>query len=353
MKTPTAGSTTAGLPPGTLVHVGERKIDEVRITIFDYDQDHVHEEHAPDIDACLQYRDTPSTTWVNIDGIHDATVIERLGEHFGLHPLLQEDILNTEQRPKIEDYGEYLFIVAKMLTPLESGTGVEMEHLSLVIGGNFVFTFQEDIGDVFDGIRDHLRNGTGRIRKLGPDYLAYLLIDAVVDGYYVALERIGEKIDSIEERVIENPTPAASHDIHTLKREMVYLRRAIWPLREIVATLERGQSPLIDEATTVYLRDIYDHTIQIIDTVETFRDILSGMLDIYLSSLTNRLNEVMKVLTIIATIFIPLTFITGVYGMNFRFMPELEWRYGYPIVILGCVLIAGGMIVYFHRRKWL
>jgi magnesium transporter len=347
-------SKKSGLPPGTLVHIGERKTEKVRITILDYDESQFEEKEAKTIEECFPFKDKSTTTWINIEGLHEIEIIEKIGNHFNLHPLLLEDIANTEQRPKMEDYGEYIFIVLKMLSHDEKAHEIKTEQVSIVLGLNFVVSFQEGIeGDAFDHVRERIRNGKGRIRKMGADYLAYSLMDAIVDHYFFILEKLGEKIEDTEDELVTNPTQETLRTIHHLKREMISLRKSVWPLREVLSCLERGESQLIHEPTRVYLRDVYDHTIQIIDTIETYRDTLSGILDIYLSSISNKMNEIMKVLTIIATIFIPLTFIVGVYGMNFEHMPELKWKAGYFILIGVMVFIATGMLFYFRKKKWL
>jgi len=270
-----------------------------------------------------------------------------------LHPLILEDIVNTEQRPKMEDFEQYIFVVLKMLQYNEKEDEIIAEQVSLILGSNFVISFQETEGDIFDPIRDRIRNSKGRIRKMGADYLAYALLDAVVDNYFTILEKIGEKIETVEEELVANPIPETLQIIHTMKREMIFLRKSVWPLREVVGGLQRAESALIQESTGIYLRDVYDHTIQVIDTIETFRDMISGMLDIYMSSVSNKMNEVMKVLTIFAAIFIPLTFIAGIYGMNFQYMPELEWQLGYFAVLLIMLLVAVSLLVYFRKKKWL
>ncbi len=343
-----------GLSPGTLVHIGKKKIEKVKITIIDYDETQLQEKEAKTIEECFPFKDLPTVTWVNIDGLHDIGVMEKIGKHFGLHPLVMEDILNTDQRPKIEDFDDYIFVVLKMLYFDEDEEEVRAEQISIILGSNFVLSFQERVGDIFNPLRERIRSAKGRVRKMGPDYLAYALMDAIVDNYFMVLEKLGEKIEGMEEELVTNPTPETLQTIHNLKREMIFLRKSVWPLREVVSRLERGESDLIKDSTGIYLRDVYDHTIQVVDTIETFRDMLSGMLDIYLSSVSNRMNQVMKVLTIIATIFIPLTFVAGIYGMNFEYMPELKWHWFYPkafwLVMLG---IAGVMLVYFRRKKWL
>jgi len=346
-------SKKAGLPPGTLVHIGEKKAEALKITIMDYDEAHLEEREIKTIDECLLFKDKTTVTWMNIDGLHQVEIMEKLGECYGLHPLVLEDILNTDQRPKMEDYGEYLYIVLRMLNESEKSSEIESEQISLILGPNFVFSFQEREGDIFDPIRERIRNSKGRIRKMGADYLAYTLLDFIVDNYFVILERTGEKIELLEEKLVTRATPDTLQTIHHLKREMIFLRKAVWPLREVVSGLERGESSLIRESTRIYLRDVYDHAIQTIDTIETYRDMVSGMLDIYLSSVSNRLNSVMKVLTIIATIFMPLTFLAGIYGMNFKYMPELEWRWGYPFIWLIMLGIGVFMLLYFKKKKWL
>jgi magnesium transporter len=346
-------SKKAGLPPGTLVHIGEKKAETPKITVMDYDEAHFQEKEIKTIEECFLFKDKPTVTWINIDGLHQVEILEKLGECYGLHPLVLEDILNTDQRPKMEDYGEYLYIVLRMLNYNDKSSEIESEQISLVLGPNFVFSFQEREGDTFNPIRDRIRNSKGRIRKMGADHLAYTLLDSIIDNYFIILEKLGEKIESLEEEVVTRPTPETLQTIHHLKREMIFLRKGVWPLREVISGLERGESSLIKESTRIYLRDVYDHTIQTIDTIETYRDMVSGMLDIYLSSISNRLNAVMKVLTIIATIFMPLTFLAGIYGMNFKYMPELEWRWGYPVIWVIMVGIGVSMLLYFRKKKWL
>jgi len=345
-------SEKAGLPPGTLVHTGKMKTETVRITVMDYDEQNFEEKEVSSVEQCFPFKQTPTVTWINIDGIHDVSIIEKLGKEFEVHHLILEDILYTGQRPKYEDFEKYIFIVVKMLSYDDKRDCVKAEQVSMVLGSNFVISFQERAGDVFEQIRDRIRNAKGRVRKMGSDYLTYALIDAIVDNYFIILEKLGERIESMEEELVTKPTEEILEQIHSLKKEMIYLRKSVWPLRELISGLQRSESALIKQTTGIYLRDVYDHTIQVIDTVESFRDIVSGMLDIYLSSISNRMNAVMKVLTIIATIFIPLTFIAGVYGMNFRYMPELGWRWSYPIVLLVMITVVIVMLVYFRRKKW-
>ena len=346
-------SRKSGLPPGSLVHIGERKVRTPKISIIDYDEGGSREERIKKIEECFVFKESPSVTWVNIDGLHQTEMLEALGNCYGFHPLVLEDILNTDQRPKIEDYGDYLYIVLRSLEYHNRKNRIESDQISIILGRNFVFSFQEKEGDTFEAVRERIRTGKGRIRKMGADYLAHALLDSIVDNYFVILERLGEQIEFLEEQLVTQPTPETLRTIHNLKRELLFLRKAVWPLREVVGSLERGESALIQASTRVYLRDLYDHTIQVIDNVETFRDMIAGILDIYLSSVSNRLNTVMKVLTIIATIFMPLTFLAGIYGMNFKFMPELEWRWGYPL-IWGVMVVTGiSMLIYFKKKKWL
>ena len=343
-----------GLSPGTLVHVGEKKIEKVRIRIIDYDGAHLEEKEVKTVEECFPFKDKPTITWINIDGLHDIEIIEKIGKHFDLHPLVLEDIVNTEQRPKIEDFGDHIFVVLKMLYYDDKEKNqLEAEQVSLIFGSNFVISFQERLGKIFEPLRERIRKGKGRVRKSGTDYLAYALIDSIVDNYFVILEQFGERLEDTEQELATNPTAETLQTIRVFKKEMIFLRKSIWPLREVVNSLERGESSLIQESTGIYLRDVYDHTIQIIDSVESYRDMLSGMLDVYLSSISNKMNEVMKVLTIFAAIFIPLTFVAGIYGTNFTFIPEFEWQWSYFAFLLVLFLIAITMLVYFRRKKWL
>lgn len=351
--------TKVGLPSGTLIHIGERKMEEVKIKLIDYDSERLIEKEIDDIEECRKFKEKKTVTWINVDGLHDIELIRKLGDMYGLHPLLLEDILNTTQRPKVEDYEDYIFFVLKMIYFDQSREEITAEQISIVFGENFVLSFQESSGDVFDPIRERINKSKGRIRTSGPDYLSYALIDAIIDNYFIVMEKIGEKIEEIESELMESPTEETMYSIHSLKREMIFLRKSVWPLREVINNLMRDESPLIKESTDLFLRDLYDHTIQVIDTIEAYRDTLSGLLDLYMSSISNRMNEVMKVLTIIATIFIPLTFIAGIYGMNFNpsssiyNMPELNWSYGYPAAIISMLIVSLLMIYYFMKKEWL
>ena len=345
-------SSKTGLPPGTVLHIGERKTAQPIISIIDYNETGVEEKQALYVEECFPFKDKESITWINVEGLHQTEIIKKMGAHFGMHPLLQEDIANTEQRPKVDYFEEYIVIIAKMLLFDEKEKTVVSEQVSLVLGKNFVISFQEGVrGDVVDSVRDRIRKG--RFAKRGADYLMYALLDAIVDKYFDILEKLGEHIEFLEEELIQAPTLQTLQQMYHLKTEMIYLRKSVWPLREVLSSLQRSETHLIDKSIHFYLRDVYDHTVQVIDTLETFRDMLSGMLEIYLSSISNRLNEVMKVLTIISTIFIPLTFITSLYGMNFKFMPELGWKWGYFATLGIMVILSGFMLYYFKRKKWL
>jgi len=342
-----------GLPPGSLIHIGERKLENIRVRAFTYNPETFSECEVTDLSKLAEVRRSGCVCWVNIDGLHDVMALEEIGRVFGLHPLVLEDILNTDQRPKTEEYEDYFFLVLKMINYYKDRPEFEEEQMSLVLGHDFVLSFQELEGDVFDPIRDRLRNEKSRIRSQGADYLGYTLLDAIVDSYFVILEDLGDRIEDMEEELVTDPKPETLRDLHGLKRRMILLRRSIWPLREVIAGLEKSRLDLIRSETRLFLRDVYDHTIQVIDQVETYRDILSGMLDIYLSSQSMKLNEVMKVLTIISTIFIPLTFLAGVYGMNFHYMPEIGWHYAY-FGLWGVMLaVAVTMLLFFRRKKWI
>jgi magnesium transporter len=344
----------AGLAPGSLFYTGERKTENVKITLIEFNEKEFEEKEVKSIEECFEDKYANEIKWINIDGLHEIDTVEKIGSHYNIHPLVLEDILSVGQRPKLENYDDYLYIVFRMFALEGALHEINSEQISLILGKNFVITFQERSTGLFNSIIERLRNGQNKIRKLGPDYLTYTLIDMVVDNYFVVLEKLGEPIENLEDNLISNPKPENLQNIHHLKREMIMLRKSVWPMRELLSNLYRDESKLVKKSTEVFLRDVYDHTIQIIDTIETYRDMISGMLDTYLSSVSNKMNEVMKVLTIIATIFIPLTFIAGVYGMNFHHMPELSWKWFYPdffwILIL---VIAVSMLIYFKRKKWI
>lgn len=342
-----------GSAPGTLVHGGERKAESVVISMLNYTPETLEERTLDSIGECFEEAEQPSVTWVNIEGLHDVSVAEAVAEKFGVHRLALEDVLSTTQRPKVEDYGEHFLVVLRMLSFEAETLSITSEQVSLIVGRGYVFAFQERAGDVFEPVRERIRSGKGRIRNRGTDYLAYALVDAVVDSYFRILEDVGDQIEDLEEAVLVDPSLEVMHRIHHLRREVLLLRRAVWPLREALGLIYRGEVPNIAEETQVFYRDVYDHSVQVIDTVETLRDVISGAMDLYMSGVSNKMNEVMKVLTIIATIFIPLSFFAGLYGMNFQYMPELGYRWGYPALLAFMLALAIGMLVMFRRKDWL
>lgn len=345
-------SVKKGLRPGSLIYIGEQKVDKVRIRVIDYDEENLKEYEFDTIEECFPFKDKHSVSWINIDGLHDTEVLRKLGDHFGIHNLVLEDILNTDLRPTIDDYGDYIYITLKMLYYDEEENIIMEEQLSIVLLERIVITFQERVGDTFEPVRNRIRSGKGRVRKVGADYLAYALIDAVVDNYFLVLEKLGECIEGLEDELMNDASQETLKNIHSLKREMVLLRKFIWPVRELINEFDRTDSSLIVNDTSIYVRDLYGHIVQIIDTMEAYRDMVSGMLDTYLSISGNKMNEVMKTLTIMASIFIPLTFIAGLYGMNFENMPELHKNWGYPVVIIIMLVVAAVMIYYFKKKKW-
>jgi magnesium transporter len=345
----------------------EKPLERPKITIIDYDELHYHEAEAKDVEECFRFKDLPTVTWINIDGLHQMDALEKLGSCYGIHPLVLEDIL-TDQRPKIEDYDDYIFIVLKMLYYDDGSnekkrqdeeeeddlgdTNLDVDQVSMILGPNFIISFKEKEVDVFNPLRDRLRTAKGKIRKQGADYLAYSMIDAIVDHYFVIMENLGDRFEDLEDVVVSDPQPGILPTIYNLKRDMLFLRKSVWPLREAISKMQRSDSHLVSEAIKIYLRDVYDHTIQVIENVETFRDMSASLLETYLSSLSNKLNEVIKLLTIISTIFIPLTFLAGLYGMNFKFMPELESPFGYPAVLILMLLVVVVMMIYFRKKEW-
>ena len=347
------GFEKVGASPGTVTYVGKERREKVKITLIDYSESKFLEQEITKIEDLSPYQQSSTITWVDVSGVHNTNIIEEIGEKFSLHPLTLEDIANTTQRPKIDEYEEYLFLELKIPYYKDATRAITVEQISLVVGEKFVISFQEKEEDILEPLRYRIRNAKGKIRKLGSDYLAYAIIDSIIDHYFVILEQFDEDIAVIEQELMEQTRPEILNTIYKLKRELIFLHKSIWPVREVVGNLQRGGYKLIGESLTPYLRDLYDHTIQTVETLETFRDTFSGMLELYLSSVSNKLNEVMKVLTIFAAIFIPLTFIAGVYGMNFKYMPELGWRWGYLLVwgVMGAVVLV--MVGYFKKNKWM
>lgn len=352
-----------GKPPGTLIFVGDQKIEKQEIYMLEYNEQDITETKykTAEFDA-IKNREILETddltNWIDIVGLHEVNAVEKVGSVFDLHPLTLEDILNTDQRPKLEEYQNYIFIVAKSISYNKAISEINVEQISLVLGKGYLVTFEEQSTKIYDDLRERIRTKKGKIVTFGADYLAYSIIDVLVDNYFTVLEKMGEEIEDLEEELVVDPKSDTIQSIHQYKREMIALRKSVWPLREVIMKLMREENDFVDEKTIVYLRDVYDHVIQVIDTIETYRDLLSGMLDIYLSSMSNRMNEIMKLLTLIGTIFIPLSFITGLYGMNFDRsspfnMPELGWSFGYIYVWIVMLSVVFIMLYYFKRKKWI
>ena len=342
-----------GQVPGTLIYTGKKSDKDFQVECFDYTKDNIEESILLNIEEAAGYKDTDSVTWINIDGLKHTDKIENIGKQYNLHPLVLEDIVNTSQRPKIDDYENYLFLVLKMLY-YDDREQIVIEQVSMVLGKNYVLTFQESEGDVFEPIRKRLRFANGRIRGLKSDYLLYALIDAVVDNYFSIIETLGNKIEDLETELFNGDAREdVNVDIQQLKREILKVRRAIFPLREIISRIEKGESDLIYKRTITYFRDVYDHLIQVSENIDIYREMIWSLMDMYMTTISNKMNEVMKVLTIIATIFIPLTFLSGIYGMNFENMPELHYKYGYYILWACMLVLFVIMIIYFRRKKWL
>lgn len=341
-----------GLPPGTLIHMGEQKIQTPVLSLIAYSADQFTEKKELSLEQCAEFKQLPGVRWYNLDGIHQVDLVESFGSLFALHPLVLEDILNTDHRPKVEEHDNCLVLIFKMLHFDEASSRVDAEQISLVLTAGEIISFQERPGDAFARVRDRLKRGSGRIRQRGPDYLAYALLDAVVDSYFHILEKLADQLEELESQLISQPDQKKLQDVHHLKGQLIYLRKNIWPLRELMNSLVQDNFNLISETTTLYLRDVYDHCIQVMETLESFRETAVGLIDLYMSSISYRMNEVMQVLTVMASIFIPLTFIAGIYGMNFQHMPELTWKYGYALVWGVMGLCAGVMIGFFKRKKW-
>jgi len=340
-----------GLSPGALMYVGAKKTHKVKVTVIRYSETQFQEETVGNPDSWEPEKLKP-LVWIHVSGLHQTEIIEKIGISHGIHPLIVEDVLNTAQRPKLEEYDDCLFMVLKMFYSDASEENILFEQFSLILISDGVISFQEGEEDIFEPVRKRMKNPQSRIRKTGSDYLAYTLMDAVVDHYFRVTEIMEDRIEAVEEYLFTDLSHEVLQNIHELKREILFLHKTVLPVRGFIGSLERIDSPLIRPATHVYIRDLYDHIIQITDTVETFREISTSLMDIYHSGLSNKMNEVMKVLTVIATIFIPLTFIVGVYGMNFRYMPELEWRWGYPFIWLIIILVGVFMLLYFRKKNW-
>ena len=351
MKLVQKRSKKTGLPPGTLVHIGERKSEKVTVTVFRYSTTSCEELQVEQLDQLSPPADE-SVIWINVGGVHKVEMVETLGKQFSLHPLLLEDVMNTDQRPKLDDYEAYIFLVMKMLS-LTDRKDIAVEQVSFVLGKNYVISFQENGTDVFQPVRERLRGGKGRLRQSGADYLLYALVDAIVDQYFAVLELSGEQIEAVQQAVVDDPKPETLNEIHALKRQLLFVRRAVWPLRDVMTNLSRSDCPFLQHPTKLFFRDVYDHVVQIVDTIEILREMVSASLDIYLSSVSYRLNAIMRVLTVITTIFMPLSFIASIYGMNFEYMPELRSPWGYPLVLGVMAAVGVGMLVLFRNKRWL
>ncbi|MBD2277210.1 MAG: magnesium/cobalt transporter CorA [Dolichospermum sp. DEX189] len=347
-----------GTQPGTIIV--DENAEQPIIFLIDYNQTELIHKQISYPEECLNYLDTESVSWVDVQGLGSKDILHRLGQTFDLHPLILEDIVNMVERPKIEDYEDQLVIIAHMVVPNHNNGSFYSEQVSLVLGKYYVLTVQEEPEhDCFDGVRMRINKNKGIIRRQGSDYLAYSLLDAIIDGFFPVLELYGERIDDLEEEVIVNPSQQTLQKIYQIRRELLQLRRAIWPQRDAINSLIRDGSELISDDVRIYLRDCYDHAVQVMDIVETYRELVAGLMDVYLSAISNKMNEIMKLLTVVSSIFIPLTFIAGVYGMNFNTeksphnMPELNWYWGYPLCLGAMALIATSLIYFFWRRGWL
>lgn len=347
-------SDKSGLPPGSLVHVGDVLVAETRISVVDYSKENLEEQQIQSIDEVIKYKDSDTVTWVTIEGLANVEIIESIGAIFDIHQLVLEDILNTHQRPKFEEYDDHLYIVLKCLMSEDEEFSVTYEQVSILVLKNFVFVFKEKSDDLLLPVQQRIRNSKGRLRSLGADYLTYAILDAIVDKNFILIDSLDEAVTSLEDSLlVSEPTEEFLHRIQGLKSELITIRRYVSPVRELMAAMLRSDSELIQDKTQIYLRDVSDHAIRVIESIESYRDMLSGLLEIYISSVSNKMNEVMKVLTVFASIFIPLTFLAGIYGMNFEYMPELRWKWAYPVLWVAFITIPAVLLVYFRKKKWL
>lgn len=343
----------AGSPPGTLIHVGNKKTDKIKVSIFDYNESHFNEINNSTIEDCKNFIKSDTTTWINIDGLHQPEIIEKAGNIFGIHPLIQEDILNTNHRPKAEVFENHVFITLKMVGLNKKGTNIKIEQISIVLGENWILSFQEQEGDLLDILRDRIRNKIGTVRSKKADYLLYRFLDIIVDNYFFVIEHYNDEIEKLESEITTKFDDVTILQIQDLKKQIVQFRRIILPLREAISFIEKYSNELIQAETNRYLRDVYEHIVQLNDSIEIQKESIKDLIDLHQNRVGNRTNKIMQILTVISTIFIPLTFIAGVYGMNFEFMPELKWRYGYLIIWVLFVIIIFWMLNYFRKKKWL
>ncbi len=342
-----------GAVPGTPIFIGDKKEENVRLRIIDYEASNLTEVEIKNIEEAAEYQNTNTVTWINIDGLHDTEMIKRIGAIFNLHPLVLEDIANTGQRPKVEEYDNCLLLIMKMLKFAEGTKTVIGEQFSMILTSRFLLTFQERRGDVFEPVRERIRKAKGRIRSSGCDYLAYTLLDTIVDNYIYLIERLGESIEEIDDKIIARPGPEVLQELYDYKQELNYIRKAARPLREVGNQLIKMESPFVDINLIPFLRDLNDLIIQASEAIDLYRDMLTEQLNVYNSSISNRMNDIMKVLTVFAAIFIPLTFIAGIYGTNFEYLPELHFRYSYFIFWGVMIIVAISMLLYFKRKRWL
>ena len=344
----------AGLPPGAIVHVGDVHQAEIKISVINYNINGIEEYTDVSVEQLLEYKRGDVVTWVLIEGLSDAALIGRIGDLFDIHPLVIEDILTTHQRPKFEEYDHYLYIVLKSLISNSEQFSVKDEQISILVLDGLVFTFKEKSDELFLPVIQRIKTSKGHFRRMGTDYLTYAILDIIVDNLFVLIDELDETTLALEDSLMtDDPTRMTLILIQRLKRELIYIRKFVSPLRELMGGMLRSDSELINEKTHIYLRDVSDHAIRIIESIESYQNILAGLLDIYISSISNKMNEVMKVLTVFASIFIPLTFIAGIYGMNFTNMPELHWKWGYPAIWSVFITITVGLLVYFKKKRWL
>jgi len=342
------------MPPGTVLHhEDEASLEPVKISIIHYNENGLEEKSTTEFSPDIFAKEETQKSWIDVVGIHNSNKIEKISRHFNLHPLTIEDILNNEQRPKIEDNPDYIYIVVHMIRYNQDKLKVDVEQVSLILGHDYVVSIQEKEGDTFEPVRKRLELDQEMIRKAGSDYLLYTLIDAIVDNYFLVIDQIGDTLDQLEDELLDNLQRETFNNTHSLKKELMTLRRSVWPMREVVNKMERGQYFKVNEELNIYIRDLYDHTIEVIDSIEVYRETVGHLVDLYQSMSSNKMNEVMKVLTIISTIFIPLTFITGLYGMNFEYIPELQWRYGYHMVWGISITLVVTMLFIFKKKRWI
>lgn len=346
-------SAKRGSIPGTIAYVGKPRTEEIKIDLIEYSETAISELSVETPDKLRDLLKSPAMKWIRINGVHDPDLLKQIGEIFNLNHLDLEDIANTTQRPRIEEHDNYIFLVFKLLQLDPETNDITIEQVSIVLGKNYVISFHETDPAIFEPLRQRILSGKGRVLKMKSDYLAFTIADVIIDQYFNLLDDIGDNIEEIEEELIFSPGKSSQDAIYRMKRRLIYVKKTIWPVRELINSLQRSDHPFMRNESRMYFRYIYEHTIQIIETIESLRDITSGMMDLYLSSVSNKLNEIMKVLTIFSALFIPLTFLAGVYGMNFKYFPELEWHKGYFIFWAICAILASFMIFFFKRKKWM